>query len=348
MEIKSEGKVKKARILLLNPPTAAESTEVILSLAYLASSLRKYGHQAKVIDATAPYKKMKPEDIKKTILDFNPHFIGLTLTVTYIPQTYAYIEELRKLGIPIVAGGSHVNPLPQEALAHGVDIVVLGEGENTIVELADHFAENNSDLKTIKGLCLKNEEGAIHKTPPRPLIENLDEIPFPSFEDFPIKNYTGSDDVNSNPIFWAIFSSRGCPFECTFCCGHNVFGRTYRLRSAQNIFDEIKSLVDKFGVTKIAFQDDEILISKERIMELCDLISKNKLKIKMSLRSRIDSIGVDLLKKMKKAGFRRMTFGIESWNNKTLSEIKKKYTLENINKGIKALEGSAWSIWKKI
>src|SRR3989338_5062653 len=324
---------EQARVLLLNPPTAAQSTEISLSLAYLASSLRMRNHVVKIIDATAPFNPKSAEEVKKEIIEFNPHFIGVTITITFVAQTYDLLEDLKKLGIPIVAGGSHVNPLPEEALARGVDIVALGEGERTIVELADYFIGKNKNLQSIPGLCIKNNDVTYHKTEPRSLIENIYEIPFPSFDDFPIKNYTGRDDVDSNPIFWALFSSRGCPFNCTFCCGYNVFGRTYRFRSAQNIFAEIKLLIDKYGVKKIAFQDDEILINKKRILELYNLLLENKLKIRMSLRSRIDSIDVDLLRKMQEVGFRRISFGIESWNDETLKKINKRFTLKDIKKG---------------
>ncbi len=335
--------MKKARVLLLNPPTAAQSSEIILSLAYLASSLRKHGHEVKILDATAPYKSLNAEEVKKDILDFSPHFIGVTLTITYIPQTYEYLMELRKLGIPIVAGGPHVNPLPGEALVHGADIVVLGEGENTIVELADHFAGNGQDLKSIAGLCMKDESGGIYKTPPRELIKNLDDIPFPSFEDFPIRNYTGSDDPESNPIFWAVFSSRGCPFNCTFCCGHNVFGRSYRLRSAQNVFDEMKHLAEKFGAKRIAFQDDEILVSKKRILELCDIMKKENFKIKISIRARIDSVDKELLEVMRQSGFHRISFGIDSWDNETLKKVTKRYNVDGIMKGMDTLARSPFT-----
>lgn len=330
--------MKKARVILINPPTADKSSEILLGLAYLTSALRKHGHEVKVIDGTAPYNIKSPHEIKKMVADFSPHFIGVSLTVTYIPQTYTFLNDLKKMKIPVVAGGSHVNPLSEEVLAHGTDIVALGEGENTVVELADYFCGNRGDLEGIKGLCFKKEDGTFFRTPPRPLIQNLDEIPFPAFEDFPIRYYTGSDDADSNPIFWAIFSSRGCPFHCTFCCGHNVFGRTYRLRSAKNICEEIKSLVDRFGVKKIAFQDDEVLLVKERIIELCDLLDLNKIKVKMSLRSRINSIDGQLLSRMKESGFRRIGFGIESWNDDSLRRIKKGYLTDDIKVGAQVLK----------
>ena len=102
----------KARVLLLNPPTAAESAEILLSLAYLTSSLRKHGHKVKVVDATAPYNTYSPEMVKRAVREFQPHFIGITLTITHIPDTYAFMKDLAREGIPIVAGGAHANPLP--------------------------------------------------------------------------------------------------------------------------------------------------------------------------------------------------------------------------------------------
>lgn len=328
---------KKTRVLLLNPPTAAVSREILLNLAYLAAFLRKNGHEVRIIDATAPYKPVCPDGIKKIIAEFKPNFIGVTLTITYIPQTYLFLKNLRKIGIPIVAGGPHANCQPEEVLENGVDIVAIGEGEETIFDLAEYFVGAKS-LKDIAGLCFKDENGRIFYSSPRRLIEDLDSIPFPDFTDFPIKNYTGSEDVNSNPIFWSVFTSRGCPFDCIFCASHNVFGRTIRMRSARNIFEEIRELVDRFGLKKITFQDDEILCSRERFLELCDLILESGLKINMSIRTRIDSIDKEILLKAKSAGLTRISFGIESWNDDTLEKINKKYTVDDIHKKFKFIE----------
>jgi anaerobic magnesium-protoporphyrin IX monomethyl ester cyclase len=335
--------LNKIRVLLLNPPTAAESTEPLLGLGYLAAVLREKGHEVKIIDATAPFKRLSPKDVETAVLDFSPHFIGITLTIDYIPDTYDYIEGLRKLKYPIIVGGPHVNPLPEEALENGADIVALGEGEVTVVELADYFAGNGTRIEDIKGLCYKKDNGDLYRAATRPLINNIDEIPFPSFEDFPIRNYTGSDDPDSNPIFWSLFSSRGCPFNCIFCCGHNVFGRSYRMRSAENIFEEIGQLHNKYGASKFAFQDDEVMINRQRIIKLCELILSSNIKIKISVRSRIDSLDAELLKICKAAGFNRISFGIESWNDDSLTKMNKKYKVKDIEKGIRQLVEANYS-----
>ncbi|MDD4910384.1 MAG: radical SAM protein [Candidatus Omnitrophica bacterium] len=313
------------------------SGQIILGLAYLAANLRKFGHEVKIIDATAPYKQGTAKQIKDFIGDFKPDFIGITLTIDNIFQTYSFLRDLREINIPIVAGGPHANGLPEEVLKNGADIVAIGEGEETIVEITEYFLGRRA-LGSIDGICFFNADREITFTNKRRPIADLDSLPFPDFNDFPIRNYTGVDDVNSNPIFWSIVTSRGCPFDCLFCSSNKMFGRQVRMRSAENVFEEIKLLADTFSVRHIAFQDDEVLCSKERFIRLCDLISRSKLNIRISMRTRIDSIDKDILSRAKEAGITRMSFGIESWDNDTLKKIRKNYTVERILEKFKIIE----------
>lgn len=319
------------RVLLLSPPTAAPSTEPLLNLGYLAAVLRGRDHDVRIVDCTAPYARKPPEEVKNIIRDYRPHFIGITLTITNMPASYEFIKGLSDIDIPIVLGGPHPNACPQEALDNGGDIVCIGEGEETIVELAEHF-QGLKELKTINGICFKNEQGKAVFTQARPLIKDLDILPFPDFKDFPIRDYSGSDNPMSNSIFWSVFSSRGCPFDCTFCSSHNVFGRTMRLRGARNVFNEIKELVDKYNIQSAAFQDDEILCKKDRFFDFCKLLIDSGLKLKMSIRTRIDSVDPEVLRQAKRAGITRLSFGIESWNDETLLKINKKYDVKTIHK----------------
>lgn len=327
----------KCNVVLLNPPTAAPSSEILLNLAYLSSTLKNAGHNVLILDATAPYKKLNEEETKRRILEFEPHFIGVTLTIVYIPHTYEYLKHLKKLKIPIIAGGPHANCLPEEVLKHGTDIVAIGEGEDTILELAEYFL-GEKKLKDIPGICFKDKKGKPHYTQARPLIENLDRIPFPDYDSFPIKNYTGNSDPDSNPIFWSMFSSRGCPYNCIFCSSHNVFGRTYRRRSPDNVFEEIKHMHKTYGAKMFAFQDDEAFIDKKRVIKFCGQVKKKLPPLKFSGRLRIDSLNAEMIKAMKSVGFTRLAFGIESFNNETLGKINKKYDIDEIAKGFKILE----------
>ncbi|MGB2797392.1 MAG: radical SAM protein [Phycisphaerae bacterium] len=328
---------ESCRAVLLNPPTAAPSSVILLNLAYLSSALKEAGHEVLVLDATAPHRRLSEAQVEREVRAFAPHFIGVTLTITWIPATYAYLERLARLGIPIVAGGPHANCLPEEILAHGPRIVAIGEGEETIVELADHFL-GRRPLESIAGLCFRRDDGSVHATPRRPLIEDLDRIPLPDYASFPIAHYTGSPDPHSNPIFWSVFSSRGCPYNCIFCSSHNVFGRTYRARSPRNVYDEIEHVAATYGARVFAFQDDEAFINKRRIIEFCDLVREGRFPLKFSARLRIDSLDGDMLAAMKAAGFRRLSFGVESFNDETLSKINKKYTVATVAESFRLLE----------
>lgn len=317
--------------MLLNPPTAAPSLEPLLNLGFLAVVLRGCGYNVSIVDGTAPYARKSPEEVRRIIMEYRPDFIGITLTITYVPASYDFIKGLRDLHIPIVLGGPHPNACPQEALDNGGDIVCIGEGEETIVELAEYF-QGQRELNTINGICFKDEQGKVVFTKMRPLINDLNILPVPDFNDFPIHDYSNSDDPMSNPIFWSVFSSRGCPFDCIFCSSHNVFGRTMRLRSAQNVLDEIKGLVNKYKIQSVAFQDDEILCKKDRFLAFCELIAESGLKLKMSIRTRIDSVDAEVLRQAKRAGITRLSFGIESWDDETLLKINKKYDVKAIHK----------------
>lgn len=334
----------QARVLLLNPPTAAISTEPLLNIGYLAAVLRQNGHDVRIVDATAPFRPYSAEEVFRLVSEYRPHFIGVTLTINFIPQSYAFLEQLAKLEIPVVVGGPHPNSRPKESLLHGAQIVCIGEGEETIVELAEYFL-GLRPLTSVDGICYQDEKGQPIFSRPRAAIRDLDTIPFPDFADFPIRSYTGSDDPESNPMFWSIFSSRGCPFNCIFCSSHNVFGRNIRFRSAKNVLAEIELLVKRFGIKSVGFQDDEILCRKDRFIEFCDLLSSSRLNLKMSIRTRIDSIAPEILKKAREAGIKRLSFGIESWDDETLRLINKRYDVKTIHARFKDMaEDQPWPV----
>ncbi|MBM3702562.1 MAG: B12-binding domain-containing radical SAM protein [Actinobacteria bacterium] len=325
------------KVILLNPPTAVPSSEILLNLVYLSSTLKKAGHDFLVLDATAPFHLLNEEELEQQILQFSPHFIGVTITITYIPQTYEYLKCLKKLKIPIVAGSPHANCCPEEVLQHSVDIVAIGEGEDTILDLAKYFL-GRKKIEDIAGICFIKKDDSVCYTSKRPLIKNLDTIPFPDYDAFPIVYYTGSHNPFSNPIFWSVFSSRGCHYNCIFCSSHNVFGRTYRARSPQNVFQEIEFLAEKYGARIFAFQDDEAFINKDRIIEFCGLVKKSQFALKFSAQLRIDSLDEQMLSEMLSACFCRLAFGIESFNDETLQKINKIYTVSDIHEGFKILE----------
>ena len=285
------------KVVLIDPPTSAPTQEPLLSLGYLSATLKQTGHEVLILEGNGPPKRSR-SFLLSAIKDFMPTFIGITLTIDNIPATYAWIDWLKKeTKIPIVAGGPHATACPHEVQQH-VDFVAVGEGESYLKKI----------LKADKTIILENavREG--------PLIENLDTIPFPDRSKI---HHTES-----------IFSSRGCPYNCTYCSSHAVFGRKYRTRSSKNVSDEIYELAAA-GTRHIKFEDDEAFVNPKRTDELLEELSKYK-GLTFSARIRIDNITLPKLLKMKAAGFVRLAVGVESYVDYTLKEINKGYTSSDI------------------
>ncbi|MFH1822592.1 MAG: radical SAM protein [Patescibacteria group bacterium] len=325
-----------SKILLINPPTIDTSPNMPLNLAYLAAVLEKNDHQVKCIDYFAPYNF---DDAFKIIDEYQPDIVGVTLRIDNILEKYKFIRKLKNKypKALYVAGGSHASCLPEEVIKYSqADVVIVGEGEDTFVDIA-----NKINLKDIPGCFYQDEKGNIINTGPRELIHDLDAIPFPAYQHFPLSNYTKTNNPNFSRLFWSLFTSRGCPHNCIFCVSRNVFDRRYRYRSAENVFQEIRMLYEKYGARHIAIQDDEPLIRKERMYELCEkLIKYNKKDLTFSARCRITSVDSKILNTMKMAGFNFIAFGIESGDDETLKNIKKYYTLPQIIKGFKEIAKS--------
>jgi len=325
------------RIFLFNPPSQAEPSSSPMGLACITAVLRKAGYEVLAVDASAPYNRKTPEQITGLIKEFDPLFIGVHLMYDFIYAKYALIRDLKKLGYPVVGGGPHVNLLAKEALTNGLDIVAIGEGEEVIEELATAFS-NGTRLAAVKGLGYRTEDGQIAFTEPRPLIKDLDGLPFVDYDDFPIQDYTGRADYDSNKTYFNIFSSRGCPHRCTFCSSSRVWGRKYRWRSAQSLFDEFVYLQEKYGAYHFAFQDNEPLVNKKRMYAFCDLLEKGGIKAKISTRARIDNLDEDLLKRMMSVGFHKLAIGVESGDPETLRKVNRHYSRTDIQRSMEMLD----------
>ncbi|MCM8790607.1 MAG: B12-binding domain-containing radical SAM protein [Candidatus Omnitrophica bacterium] len=317
------------RVFLLKPPTKEFSSSFPLNLAYLAAVLRKNGYEVKVLDASARYSIVAPSEILGEIRDFKPLFVGVTLTYDFIKEKYYLINMIKRLGYPVVAGGPHVNIVPMEVLGHGVDIVSLGEGEEVVLELAEAFSGKRK-LEEVHGLGLRRSDGKFVFTPRRKEIQDLDSVPFPDYTDYKIRDYIGNDNLDMNKTFFDVFTSRGCPYRCTYCSASRTWDGGQRRRSARNVFEEMMMLHEKYGAKHIAFMDNEPLVDKKRIYELCDLLENSKVKILISTRARVDNVDDKLLKRMMEVGFYKLAIGVESGDDETLRMVKRFYTQEQV------------------
>jgi radical SAM superfamily enzyme YgiQ (UPF0313 family) len=209
--------------------------------------------------------------------------------------------------------------------------LIIGEPEYTSQELVSAL-DKGKPLKGIRGIHYKKGKTWI-KNPTRPLIENLDNLPFPDLSLINLKQY--KNPVCKNHPYTMVLSSRGCPHQCTYCY-MEVYGHKWRARSAENVVLELIQIRRKHHVREVWFRDDLFALNKTRIMDICEGIIKNKLDITWSCQTRADTLDLEIAKKMKEAGCYLVSLGIESGSQKMLDNLKKNTTLEKIRKGVDA------------
>ncbi|MHA1848905.1 MAG: B12-binding domain-containing radical SAM protein [Promethearchaeota archaeon] len=317
-------------IILINPPFKTQFITPPLGIGYLASFLKKAGFKTLVLDCNASKKSFS--DIQKIIKETRPLAVGVTACTNFINAALKVllIAKMTDLSIKTIIGGPHASALPDHILKKRyVDFVIKGEGELTIVELMRNLYKENA-YSNIKGLCFKKGHD-IMINPDRPLIKNLDELPFPDWDSIPPNKYPRAPHgliVNSFPVA-PIITSRGCFYNCSYCATNSIWKQRLRNRSIDNVLDEIEFLIHKFGVKEFQLEDDNFTFDPNRVIEFCKKKKERKLDFEWSCPNgvRIDSINKDLLKLMKNAGCNYIIYGIESANYKILNRVNKKIPL---------------------
>lgn len=317
----------------------------VLGLAYIASYLKKNGVDVKIIDAAAEgiNHKIKvgnkirfglsEKEIKKRIKAFSPDIVGITcISTPHSSDAHQAARIVKEVNgkILVIMGGAHPSSNPQEVLKDkNIDIAVRGEGEVTFLEIIRKF-EKGEKLDNVLGTFIRKGRN-IFGNPPRPLIENIDSLPFPARDLLPMAVYFNEDKKNSqyemrNRVT-SMVTSRGCPGDCVYCSVKVIWGRLWRGRSPKNVVDEIESLIKDYKVNGISFLDDSISVNAQRLEGICDEIIKRKLDIKWTTPNGIAIwlLSKEQIKKMKEAGCYRLTFGLESGNKEILNNFIGKY-----------------------
>jgi radical SAM superfamily enzyme YgiQ (UPF0313 family) len=293
-----------------------------LGLCYLASALEAAGHTTRVVDAEA-------ENLDLTgLVDLarreRPDLVGIQVVSPLWDVVLDTCRALKTaLGVPIVLGGPHVSITGEEALEQNAfcDYGVIGEGEETLVELADRLARAREPVD-VDGIVFR-ARGGIVRTGPRTARKDLDAYAFPDRGDLPMERYLFSVPGQGARRFATITTTRGCPFNCTFCSEPITFGRKTRFRSPQNVVDEIESTQRRFGTTHFIFVDDTLTVEKKRVYAICDEILRRELKVTLEGWTHANTVDVPLLAALKRAGLVRLSFGVESGDADILRSLDK-------------------------
>jgi anaerobic magnesium-protoporphyrin IX monomethyl ester cyclase len=298
-----------------------------LGLGYIAAYLKQHNIPVNVVDCTF----LSQEEALRTIRQSKPDIIGIQSMFSIRDKSLELARLLRKDCEMLAAGG----PLPTsnpEWFLPPFDVVVFGEGEQTMFELVRHV-ESKTDLSSVKGIAyLEKDTGRISFTSSRNTIKNLDIIPFPLRELFDNGSYKNYYAKKFGYTTTSLITSRGCPFNCDFC-SRPIFGNDYRARTVTSIADEVKTIRD-LGYDRAWFADDCFTLNRKRLMNICDELIRRHIKIGWECLSRVDTVDSAVAAKMKQAGCIRVYFGIESGNDSILALMNKQVTVKQAAKAV--------------
>jgi anaerobic magnesium-protoporphyrin IX monomethyl ester cyclase len=307
-----------------------------LSILYLAAVLKEMGVEISVLDQ--PALGLTAGEAVQWVERENPDILGFS-TLTSSGQTAALIStEVKKKNpnITTIFGNHHATFNAERILNKypAVDIVVRGEGEKTIVELANCL-ENDGDLKKVRGINFRNE-GKIVTTPDQPLIKDLDSMPFPDRELLNAEYHCVIAGANIAPKkFTSMVTSRGCIYNCRFCSCREIAKNRWRSRSVANIMKELQFLTSE-GYKQLILVDDAFTMNPKRVIEICRGIRKQKLDLEWICEGRVDICSYDMMHEMARAGCKVLYLGIENANQRILNYYNKRITPKQSETAVKS------------
>ena len=316
-----------------------------LSLGYLSSALKNSGYsQIDLIDSSL--YKLNPYQTFNILSQKEYEIVGIqvyTGAQNWSKEFIRLVKESRP-NINIIVGGPHITALKELALEYiNADFGVIGEGEKAIVDFVRFIQGEINDPRKIDGFMFKNSGGWVSAEKPYSLIENADTNPYPDWDLLQPQNYFKYMEGAMMPLRGnrpaPILTSRGCPYQCTFCSGGVTSRHIMRFRSPENIIKEIKYLVEHYGVNEIFFSDDNLTLNVQRAEELFDLIIKEKIEISWRAPNgiRIDTLTDSLVSKMSQSGGYYVGVGVETGNPEVMIRIKKSLNLNKINESVNLL-----------
>jgi len=337
------------KIVFVNPPLTWEERYTVkrqsggntppIGLAYLAAAARGRGYEAAIVDAAV--LQMPVRETAERILSLVPDVVGFTAVTISIGNVVKVMEYLKskRPGLIMVVGGAHMTAVPKETFERfeTITLAAIGEAEETVIDLLDFLSGKGGyrSLEEIPGLALRKGR-EIFFTPRRERAKDLDSLPFPAWDLLPSLSKYYAPPVHTVKRFPAalLVTSRGCTGKCIFC-DRSVYGNRCTYHSADYVIRMVKDLKGRYGIREIQFRDDNFLLFKERLLEICRRLIDEKIDIAWSCAGRVDMINAETLKLMKRAGCWEIWYGIESGCDDILKIDKKDITVKQIESVIK-------------
>lgn len=325
----------ETRVILVKPDARSVygyPATPLLGLGLLASILNKAGFETRVLDLRL--KGYGKDTLVDAIFDFRPHIVGFSASSFDYLSAVDLSKVVREISPDIVTviGGPHATMCPEKAIApESIDYICIGEGDTTFAEFVGAFPDREK-MQTVRGFAYKNGTQTILNPPPEH-IKDLDALPFVDMGLFPLDKYRVGKRLTL-----PLFTSRGCPYNCCYCCSYLIHGRKYRARSAESLVQEIEWNMERFKTRYFTIADDTFNFDKQRVLDFCNLVIQKKLNIEWDCPQgiRADRLTPEIAQVMKKAGCKLLAMGIESVDPGVLKDIQKGETIEEIEAAIKA------------
>jgi radical SAM superfamily enzyme YgiQ (UPF0313 family) len=316
-------------VLLINPPyPVVESLTMPLGLLYLAARLEQAGCQVRLEDlqlCRSPLTRLE-----EALRHQKPALTGITSFSLNLCMASKILQKVKRLSPDTVTvwGGPHVSFDDREVLHHHpwVDVVVRGEGEETLKQVVDRVGKGKS-LAGVAGATWRAIDGNLQSNPPRPFREDLDQLPQPAWHLLKLSQYRAFGDGAS------LMTSRGCPHRCVFCVGRKMIGARGRFRKPEAVVDEMEALA-QLGFRRVRVEDDLFTFRRERALAICKEMDGRGLTIRWRAYSRVDTIDIELLRWMKRTGCERLLYGAESGSPEILKKIRKGITPEQTRRAV--------------
>ncbi|MFQ5904983.1 MAG: B12-binding domain-containing radical SAM protein [bacterium] len=333
------------RTLLLSPPQENVYGRLTppyppLGLLQIGACLRAAGNDVVFLDAA-----LYPARVATVAKYFRPEMVCITSVTPTFPKALELARFVKgELDVPVVFGGPHVSMIPEESLGSGdVDFAVVGEGEQTVVELA-RAIEGGNPLR-VTGVWTRCGGEAIF-TGRRAPVEQLDTLPFPDWSLVEhVSAYAPPDALNRRVL--TIITSRGCPFDCSFCMSSKLFDRRIRRRSVENVLAEIEHLLRRERAREIHFADDCFTSDRQWVLDFCRALRSEKLRLNLSFMNgvRADEVDEEILAALRGAGVRTVGFGVESFDEKLMRESGKRLTLDSVEHAFRVSKSLGLRTW---
>lgn len=306
-----------------------------LGLMYLSAWLKRHGHDTQVLDTRLDL--LDAGAVAERARAFAPDIVGLSALLIEARCFHNYAAALRSAlpGAAIVAGGPYATSCPERLLEDtNINGAVIGEGEITLHEITENAAAGKA-WDELDGLAVR-DNGGTRTNPQRTYINDLEELPFPDWDAIDLPAYADKPRFSNRKPgpYMSVFTSRSCPWNCVYC--HKIFGKQFRARSPENVFKELNTIHERYGISDFEIFDDCFNLDSDRAEKICDRIIESGMKIKLSFPNgvRSDLLDEALIKKLKRAGTIYMAVAIETSSPRLQKLIRKNLDLERARNAI--------------